>query len=192
MKTIILISFLSLLLNKDKEILDSKNSIYKIQTIREIVYTDRKTKEIINKKEQELGLDRNSLYKIIYIESRFNPTAYNTYTGAYGLLQIIPSTLENLGYSLTNYVSMDFNEQLNGPITKYIKYWKKYYDIKTELDLKLVVFYPLALKYKENKDYIIGSEKSFKYAKKVAKWNHLYDLNKDGFITIKEIEQYEP
>jgi soluble lytic murein transglycosylase-like protein len=46
----------------------------------------------------KLGASRDSLYKMIYFESKWNPQARNPVSGARGLIQFMPSTARGMGF----------------------------------------------------------------------------------------------
>lgn len=49
---------------------------------------------------RSLGLDKDSLYKLINFESGWDPLARNPYSGARGLIQFMPKTAASMGYEI--------------------------------------------------------------------------------------------
>lgn len=103
------------------------------------------------------------LYKVIMLESSWNPTAYNK-SGAVGLIQFMPKTLKDYGILSAQLAAKiptgsavvpenvkqevrteflakypDVISQLQGPV---LKYFKRYYDYPTEQSVYMTVFYP--------------------------------------------------
>jgi hypothetical protein len=87
-----------------------------------------------------IPVDPNALVGIIYEESRFNPKAYNSTSGASGLLQFMPATMTQLGTSSDAILAMDGISQLDY-VSSYFQYW----DINSPYDLWFAVFFPAAI-----------------------------------------------
>lgn len=91
---------------------------------------------------QSLGVDSESLKRLITFESSFDPAARNTVTGARGLIQFMPSTAKSLGFpdadSLVN-LYPDIEGQLRGPVLSYLSQFKPF---PTPQSLYMSVFYP--------------------------------------------------
>lgn len=123
---------------------------------------------------------------VAWNESKFNPSAVNPISRAVGVFQFMPSTLTGLGYTFDQVKAMDLATQLKTVGTQYYKPYKG--KIKNIYDAYLAVFYPYAIGKPDN--YIFGSEKSQAYAKLVAIQNPIFDLNKDGLISVAEFRKY--
>lgn len=135
---------------------------------------------------KNIGTKTDYLLDLIIRESKLNPQAINKNTKAIGLIQFMPSTLKGMGYNYSDVQNMNILQQLS-IIEKYFSYFS---NLNNPISLGLACFYPYALQYLDNDEYIFGSERSIKYAHKIAMWNSGYDLNKDGFITILEFKNY--
>jgi len=131
-----------------------------------------------------LGINPDWLMAVMWTESRINPQAVNSISGATGLIQFMESTAEFLGTSTDALFAMSNVDQLpwvylyykkNGLIGK----------MKSFFDVYLGTFWPAA----------IGKPDSFVFqssdypASLVASQNQLFDLNKDGQITMAEFKQ---
>jgi len=126
------------------------------------------------------------LFKLIWLESRGNPKAVNPKTYATGLIQFMPKTATKLGTSVFDLYYMNIENQLKY-MDKYLEKFLKGKQVNNFTDLYLVIFYPYAITKEDN--YIIGMEKSAKYAEIVAQKNKIYDINNDGFITKYEVDK---
>lgn len=128
-----------------------------------------------------LGIDPNWLMATMWIESKLDPTAVNSISGATGLIQFIPKTATSLGTTTTRLKTMSNVDQLDY-VYKYLKDYKS--KINSFTDCYFAVFFPDAIgKYS---DYVLqsyGLSASF-----VAKQNSGYDENKDNEITFRELE----
>jgi hypothetical protein len=100
------------------------------------------TIESVSKKLQ--NLNPAWLSALIQFESRGNPAARNTKTGARGLIQFLHSTARELGYKDADDLvkkNPTFDGQLAGPVYLYLK---KYAPFPTKQSLYMAVFYPAA------------------------------------------------
>lgn len=131
-------------------------------------------------------IDPNSLMAVMNSESGLNHKAVNPKGGATGLIQFMPDTAVGLGTTTAELKAMTNVQQL--------AYVKKYFEnvnkanakkgippIKTYYDLYTATFYPAMVGKPDS--YVIGSERSPEYAKKVASQNPAIDLGKKGYIT---------
>jgi hypothetical protein len=132
---------------------------------------------------QKLAINPDWLMMVMYAESRMNPAAYNSSTGASGLIQFMPATAQSLGTtteylrSLTNIAQMEW----------VYKYFKNYAGrIKSAYDLYKITFFPVSLGKPQNWVF----QTSNLSAGKIASQNPAMDINKDGQITVAEFEQY--
>jgi hypothetical protein len=133
---------------------------------------------------KNLKLDPNWLMCIMKHESGLNHKAQNT-IGATGLIQFMPATAQGLGVTTDALKSMSAIQQLD--------YVEKFYKggaglIKQPSDTYLYTFYPYAVGKPDS--YIIGSEKSDDWAKKVCSQNAPFDMNRDGYISIADYKAY--
>jgi len=100
--------------------------------------------------------------------------------GAGGLIQFLPSTARSLGTTVDALVHMTATEQL----TYVEKYLSPYAGrMKSAADTYLAVLFPVAIGKPDS--WVLHASRL--PAETVAKWNPLFDLNKDGEITVAEI-----
>lgn len=149
--------------------------------------------EKINQVAYNLNIDPVWLTAVMYFESgkTFSPSKTNN-IGSVGLIQFTRDkagvnykTIQGKRYNLSDLAKMSFNEQMN-VVQKYyeevIKSTKKV--PQSFIDTYLVTFFPLA----------VGKDDNFVFESKclsralIAKQNPIFDLNKDGKVTKKEVE----
>lgn len=161
---------------------------------KEILFSDKikENKEaFINKLilvSNNLGIDPNWLMLVFYIETAavrtgvINHKARNPKTNAIGLIQFMPSTAKDLGTTTKSLEEMSNVDQLT-----YVQRYLSPYagKIKSYVDCYLAVFFPLAIG--KPKDWVLQTRSLS--AEKIARFNPLYDINKDNKITVGEIEQ---
>ncbi len=91
---------------------------------------------------ERLGIDPNWLMLVMNSESGLNPQAENPTTKAVGLIQFMPSTSKQLGYSSSAIKGMEAVTQL----FLVYKYFQPYADkLKSFNDLYRATFFPLSL-----------------------------------------------
>lgn len=135
---------------------------------------------------KKLDIDPNWLMAVMNSESglnhRIQNTAYPVNGGfATGLIQFIPSTAKGLGTSTEALKNMSNVEQLD-----YVyKYFKPYADrIESFVDLYMVTFFPAAVGKPSN--HVLQAKNI--PAAAIAKSNPIFDLDKNGSITVGEVE----
>lgn len=131
----------------------------------------------------DLNCDPDFLMWVMWYESKLNPQAVNSISGATGLIQFMPTTAIGLGTTTAALLQMSNLQQL--------EYVKKYYlpyknRIKTFEDAYIITFFPAALGKPDS--YVLKTNKLS--AALIAKQNKPFDLNKDGQITAGELRQY--
>ncbi len=131
---------------------------------------------------KKLNVNPNWLMAIMNFESGLNPRAVNKYTNATGLIQFMPKTAKSLGTSTEELKRMSAVEQLD-----YVyKYYRPYkHKIKSFVDMYLVTFLPIAVGKPLN--WVLRANNI--PAEAIAKVNRIFDTNKDGVLTVAEIEQ---
>jgi hypothetical protein len=129
-----------------------------------------------------LGVDPNWLMQVMYNESGLNPAAINPYSDAIGLIQFMPDTAANLGTSTDDLLQMSNVEQLDY-VYKYLKGYA--HKLDSYIDLYFSVFFPLAIG--KPLDWVFQANKLS--ASLIAKQNSIFDLNKDGTLTVAEVQQ---
>lgn len=132
-----------------------------------------------------LGTDPNWLMLVMWFESRLNPAAVNTRSGATGLIQFLPSTAAGLGTTTEDLKQMSGSQQLEY-VYKYLKRYKG--KLNTLSDVYLTVFYPYAVG--KPADYVLGSQYSQEVAENIANKNPIFDTDKDNLITKAEVTNY--
>ena len=141
----------------------------------------------LNRVCSHLGVNRTDMELVMRKESGINPKALNPTGGATGLIQFMPKTAWGLGTTTGELRSMSGVDQLD--------YVKKYFEpyakrLKNAGDLYMVTFYPYALNKSDN--FIVGSEKSDGWARKVAQQNPgiANYSDKEGYITKSAFKKY--
>ena len=136
----------------------------------------------------KLGANPNWLMWVMRSESGLNAQAQNTKylvqgQPATGLIQFVKSTAEYLGTSIPALYNMSNVDQLD-----YVyKYFKPYAGrIKSIYDVYLIIFFPIALGKPDSWEFQTKNLKP----QTVAKSNPIFDLNKDGIITVAEFKKY--
>lgn len=132
-----------------------------------------------------LKINPNWLVAVMFKESGISPVAPNKMSGATGLIQFMPDTAKGLGTTTDQLKRMSAIDQLD-----YVyKYYKPYTGkIKNYTDLYSVTFYPYMIG--KDSDYIVGSERSKKRVKSIAKQNKAIDINKDQEVSYDEFKRY--
>jgi len=148
----------------------------------EIVYTNKaeflqKVRDIST----VLGVDPNWLMHVMWSESRLNAQAVNPITGATGLIQFMPATAASLGTSLADLKNMSNVQQLDY-VLKYLKPYR--FKIQSYIDLYFAVFFPLAI----GKPLAWVFEAKNLAASLIARQNPAFDLDKNGILTVAEVQ----
>lgn len=155
----------------------------------DIAYTDR---VVVNQSAfmqklfvvaEKLNIDPEWLMIVMYNESKFKYNAVNPYTGAVGLIQFMPGTARAMGTTIEALSRMSNVQQLD--------YVYKYFSSKSGkmyslYDLYKITFFPISLGKAGN--WVFQSKDL--QASTVARQNKIFDLNKDGQITVEEFEKY--
>lgn len=130
-----------------------------------------------------LGIELNWLMAVIELETAgtFDPAITNS-LGYTGLIQFGEEAANRVGTTRDKLREMTAVEQLEYVYKYYVIYKSK---IKSYVDLYIATFFPVALG-KPN-DFVL--ETSRLSPERIAKANPLFDLNKDGKITVGEIEE---
>lgn len=132
---------------------------------------------------QRLSINVDHLMAVMWSESRLNPQAQNPQGGATGLIQFMPATARGLGTSCSALLAMSGVEQL----TYVEKFFRPYASrCHTVEDLYLACFFPVAI----GKPDTYTLQTSTLSAALIARQNPIFDLNKDGKITVAEFRQH--
>ena len=134
---------------------------------------------------KELDTEADWLMCVMWFESRLNPAAVNTRSGATGLIQFLPTTAVSLGTTTEALKQMSGSQQLEY-VYKYLKRYKG--KLNTLSDVYLTVFYPYAVG--KPADYVLGSQYSQEVAENIANKNPIFDTDKDNLITKAEVTNY--
>lgn len=138
----------------------------------------KKIKEI----SRNLMINPNWLMIVIDLETAgtFNPAITNK-LGYTGLIQFGKSTAIALGTTTDNLRKMSAVEQLSW-VEKYLKPYRK--KMKSLTDVYLAVFFPKAIGKIDG--WVLQTKRLS--PERVAKWNPLFDVNKDEKIQVWEIK----
>jgi hypothetical protein len=137
-----------------------------------------------------LNIDPDWLFTVISFETggSFSPTVRNAAgSGAFGLIQFMPSTAQALLKTSTRDeavqkgLAMSFSEQLNKMVVPYLKGAP----LKSLEDVYLKIFYPAAMN-KPN-DYVVGRFSDGGFSAKVYTQNKGFDREQKGYITRADI-----
>jgi hypothetical protein len=134
---------------------------------------------------QRLGIDPDWLMGVMWQESRLRPGAKNSISGATGLIQFMPNTALSLGTTIQALAAMDAVTQLDYVYQYYAPYAGK---IHSFADTYFVTFFPVAIGKPD--DWVLQSEKLS--AEKIATQNNIYDVNRDGKLTVAEVKSKLP
>lgn len=131
-----------------------------------------------------LQINPNWLLAVMWSESGLNHKATNS-IGCYGLIQFCNQVWVKQMFGLSALAQLDFV--------------KKYYELngvgrnvfpKSFWELYLINFYPASFAHRFENTYIIGSEAGLNNAKNVRNHNYLFDVNKDGLISMADFRQF--
>ena len=134
---------------------------------------------------QKLGIDPDLLMGVMWQESRLRPSAKNSISGATGLIQFMPNTAQALGTTMQALAAMDAVTQLD-----YVyKYYAPYSGlIQSFADTYFVTFFPAAIGKPDN--WVLQTASLS--AGKIATQNNIYDVNRDGKLTVAEVKSKLP
>ncbi len=127
-----------------------------------------------------IGIEPEWLLRIICRESSANTKAVNSFSGATGLIQWLPTTALSLGTTTNNLYEMSFSEQLVY-VKKYFNMINKTDQVNSFEDAYLIVFYPRAIGKPDH--YVIGHKNS-----KIVKQNP--GMSNNGLITVKDVKRF--
>lgn len=130
-----------------------------------------------------LSVNYEWLVAVMWNESRLRPYAKNSKSGAFGLIQFMPSTMASMGISEALLRSKTATDQLQY-VQKYLQPYKG--KIKDVYDLYAAVFFPVLI----GKPVSYVLETSRLSASLIAKSNPLFDLDKNSRITKLEFMRY--
>ncbi len=166
---------------REEEKIDSIDINY-LNTLKVKHYFTKEERSKVRKIANNLGINKTKwLYKIFYIESRFNPRAINMKSGATGLIQWIPSSALACGTTTKELYNMTVSQQLDY-VETYLRLALNGKKVHNFLDLYLAVFSPNAIGRSDS--FVIGSKNS-----KVVNLNKSL-MNKDSTITKKDIRLF--
>ena len=131
------------------------------------------------------GMAAEWLMGVMWQESRLRPDARNKTTNATGLIQFMPATALALGTTVDALAAMDAVTQLDWVRKYYAPYAGKLHSFA---DAYFAVFFPAAIGKLDN--WTLSSAKL--PAGTIAAQNTLYDLNRDGQLTVAEVKAKLP
>ena len=129
---------------------------------------------------KDLGLNPDWLMTVYFAESKCNPGAYNSSSGASGIIQFLRSTAQSLGTTIEAIRASNGTKQLDWVYKYYLPYKGK---IKNIYDCYFAVFYPKAIGKADS--YVLFSEGSNSYSQ-----NRNLDTNNDGKVTVKDVKNW--
>ena len=176
-----------LTIKSDIKILPTKLKISNSHSTRDLSESNR-FKTRLNEVSEELGIPSKWLIKVIYIESAgtFSASTQNPYSNAVGLIQFMPTTAKRLGTTTEKLKNMSRIEQLDY-VLLYFKRWQKYTgEFKSESDLYLTVFFPIAVNKEES--FILKTKTIT--AECIARANSGFDTDNNLEITKLEVINY--
>lgn len=133
--------------------------------------------EKLEKVSEDLGCNPNDLLGIFYSECGLKPNQASSAGSAVGLIQFMPNTCNELGYTRQQVLNMSPVDQLDLVEKFYKKY--NYYDVPlTAENMYAITFLP----GRANKEVLTRSGENY------YKWNSGLDLNKDGAITKTDLK----
>jgi len=138
-----------------------------------------RVKEISN----ALGINPNYLMAVMSLESGLRPDAVNITSGASGLIQFMPDIAKSYGTTVEELRKMSNIEQLDY-VYKHLRPYSG--RMKTFPDVYFAVFFPVAIGKPDS--FILETSK--KSALLIASQNPIFDLDKDGKITVGEVKEY--
>ena len=125
----------------------------------------------------DLGSHPSWLMACFYLESTLDPTAVNPKTDAFGLIQFMPDTRQELG--VTRQALMDMEYHQLDVVRRFMMMWKrKYGPLDTITKTYLAIFYPKAIP--SSADDTIGG-------RSVWIQNPCLDTNHDGVLTNSDL-----
>lgn len=132
---------------------------------------------------QRIGCDPSHLMACMWFESKLNPAAVNSLSGASGLIQFMPKTAIALGTTVEQIREMSDVDQLD-LVERYFLENGYAGRIPTLADVYMAIFWPRAIGRPD--DYqIVTDPESAAYVQ-----NRGLDLNKDGTITKGEAASF--
>ena len=131
---------------------------------------------------QRLGIEPEWMMQVFMQESSMNHQAVNPISGATGLIQFMPNTAISLGTTVAALKTMTNVQQLDWVE----KYFRPYTGrMNCYVDVYFTVFFPLAVGKPD--DWVLQT--STQSAALIARQNSIYDLNKDGKLTVAEVRE---
>ena len=131
---------------------------------------------------QRLDIEPEWLMQVFMSESGVNHQAVNPLTNATGLIQFMPATAVSLGTTVAALKAMTNVQQLDY-VYKYLAPYKG--RMKSYIDVYFSVFFPLAIGKPD--DWVFQT--STLSAGIIARQNPIFDLNKDGKLTVAEVRE---
>lgn len=151
-----------------------------------ILFQEKVNQAFIIKAQQvakRLGIPVDWLMAVIELETggEFRADIVNS-LGYTGLIQFGKAAAERIGTTQEKLKEMTEVEQLEY-VYKYLYIYR--HKLSSYVDLYLSIFFPAALD--KPLDYVLQTKRLS--ASRIAKANPLFDINKDGKITVAEIQQ---
>ncbi|QQS30374.1 MAG: transglycosylase SLT domain-containing protein [Sphingobacteriales bacterium] len=161
---------------------ESESEFYLIEEAKPYIEDVNKFERSVKKIAKNLNVPPEWLMALMYSESKFDAAAINKKSGAIGLIQWKPSEINRMDITVEQLLNLSHEDQLK-LIEKYYKWVKNHSKpIDNLTSFYLGAFYPDAL----------GEEYCYAiYRQGETGYKHYapLDANKDGQITVKEIDE---
>lgn len=133
-----------------------------------------------------LWINPNWLMAVMYKESWLNAQEWKNRSGAAGLIQFMPKTLQSMNITREEILAMSPIKQLDY-VEKFYEKNKGYDSLK---DLYLEAFFPAARKHINNPDYVFESPKEWLSAETIARQNPIGPNKGATQLTMKDFDYY--
>jgi hypothetical protein len=148
----------------------------------------------LNNISQVKNVSANSLLSVMQIQSGFTSVdqigkgfgAINQFTGASGLMQIMPDAAKSLGYSIDQIKNMSAVEQMTGPITSYMNHLTLP-QIPSVTDLYMANFYPAAIGKLDS--FVLGNIPGAGTVSSIATANPVFK-GVDGTVSVGSVKNW--
>lgn len=160
----------------------SEGKLYLSEQAATYVMDVPKFERAVKQTAKNLNVPPEWIMAVIFAESKFDASAVNKNNGATGLIQWKSAQLETMGVTTEILRNLSHEEQLKLIEKYYLKIKKDRKPFETLTEFYLGIFYPDAL----GEDYCYALYKQTEPAYKIYA---PIDVNKDGQITVKDIDE---
>lgn len=167
-----------------EQIRNKAPSLYLLDQAAKYVYDLHSFEDKVKEVSRKLNVPAAWLMAVIHSESRFDASVKNHKgSGAVGLIQFMPTTAADMNITVEKLRNMNHTEQLELTYRYLNEKRKTYRDFETLTDLYLAILYPKALEH----EYCYSL---YEAPSKAYKQNIGLDQDKDGRVTIQDIDKY--